>query len=241
MTIVKPLRPMEIDPKNFMEMIRSFMKAYPHYYVELKTIANQSERECEKMELEDGYNLKFKDNDANFSNIEGFWQYYLDIEDIEYGGNLIENAVFSNIKASNHNAIFKASGVQNLSYSLVLSKVGIKVELLIKTLRKDIKDKKAFNKKIFDELSKSRKLLNSKVENLVWERLDDRIYSRIYFVIAKRSVNNKVDLPRLTIDEIDTKSRNHIFGKMASAVDKFYKAFNPIVKKIDIKNLEKKL
>ncbi len=61
MTIVKPLRPMEIDPKNFMEMIRSFMKAYPHYYVELKTIANQSERECEKMELEDGYNLKFKD------------------------------------------------------------------------------------------------------------------------------------------------------------------------------------
>ena len=241
MTIVKPLRPMEIDPKNFMEMIRSFMKAYPHYYVELKTIANQSERECEKMELEDGYNLKFKDNDANFSNIEGFWQYYLDIEDIEYGGNLIENAVFSNIKASNHNAIFKASGVQNLSYSLVLSKVGIKVELLIKTLRKDIKDKKAFNKKIFDELSKSRKLLNSKVENLVWERLDDRIYSRIYFVIAKRSVNNKVDLPRLTIDEVDTKNKNCIFVKMARSVNKFYKAFNPVIEKLKIKEIEKKL
>jgi len=241
MTIEKPLKPMEIDPNNFMEMIRSFMKAYPHYFYELKAIASQSERECTKLDLKDEYNLQFKDNAANFSNIEGFWQYYLDVEDIECAHYLIENAVFSNIKPSNHNAIFKASGVQNLSYSLVLSKVGIKIELLIKTLRKDIKDKKAFNKKIFDELSKSKKLLNSKIKNLVWERLDDRIYSRIYFVIAKRSVNNKVDLPRLTIDEVDTKNKNCIFVKMARSVNKFYKAFNPVIEKLKIKEIEKKL
>jgi hypothetical protein len=241
MTIEQPLKPMEVDPNNFMQIIRSFMKAYPHYFVELKSIAKQSQLDCEKIDLKDDYNLDFKDNAANFSNIEGFWQHYLAIEDLEYSGNLIEKPVFSNIKASNHNAIFKASGVQNISYSLVLSKVGIKVELLIKTLRKDIKDKRAFNKKIFDELNKSKKLLNSKINNLVWERLDDRIYSRIYFVIEKRSVNNKVDLPRLTIDEINTKNNKSIFVKMTKSVNKFYKVFNPAIKKLNIKSIEKKL
>ena len=241
MNIEKPIKPMEIDPNNFMQLIRSFMKAYPHYGFALKAIANEAETDCEKIDLKNEYNLGFRDKAANFSNIQGFWQYYLDIEDLEYSDYQIEKAVFSNIKASNHNAIFKASGVQNISYSLVLSKVGIKVELLIKTLRKDIKDKKAFNKKIFDELSKSKKLLNSKINNLVWERLDDRVYSRIYLVIEKRSVNNKVDLPRLTIDEINTKNNKSIFIKMAKSVNKFYKVFNPTINKLNIKSIEKKL
>ena len=240
---IKPYTPMEVDPENFMKLIKSFMKSFPMHYYELQAIAMEAKRDCAKLELKEGYDLDFSNsnNVANFSDISGFWSLYKEIEDIECSDRIIDYNVFRNIKPTNSNAIFKATGVQNLSYSLVLSKVGIKIELLIKTLRKDIKNKKAFNKKIFDELSKNKKLLNSKIKNLVWERLDDRVYSRVYFVIAKRSVNNKVDLPRLTIDEADVGNKNHIFGKMACSADKFYKVFNPVIKKLNIKSIEKKL
>ena len=236
---MKPYTPMEVDPENFMKLIKSFMKSYPMLYVELESIATEAKRDLAKLDLKED-NLNFSKNVANFLDISAFWHKYLEIEEIEFSGRIIDYDVFSNIKPTNSNAIFKATGVQNLSYSLVLSKVGIKIELLIKTLRKDIKNKKAFNKKIFDELSKNKKLLNSKIKNLVWERLDDRVYSRVYFVIAKRSVNNKVDLPRLTIDEADSGNKT-IFSKMAHSTNKFYKVFNPVIKKLNIKSIEKKL
>lgn len=237
---IKPYTPMEVDPENFMKLIKSFMKSYPMFYVELESIATEAKRDLGKLDLKED-NLNFSKNVANFLDISAFWHKYLEIEDIEFSNRIIDYDVFRNIKPTNSNAIFKATGVQNLSYSLVLSKVGIKIELLIKTLRKDIKNKKAFNKKIFDELSKNKKLLNSKIKNLVWERLDDRVYSRVYFVIAKRSVNNKVNLPRLTIDEAYFGNKNHIFGKMADSTNKFYKVFNPVIKKLNIKSIEKKL
>ena len=239
---IKPYIPMEVDPENFLQLIRSFMKAYPSYYYDLETIATQAKRDCAKLEFKE-VNLDFKDNIANFSDISAFWLRYLEIEEIEASDpdEGIDHNVFNNIKPTNSNAIFKATGIQNLSYSLVLSKVGIKIELLIKTLRKDIKDKKSFNKKIFDELSKNKKLLNSKIKNLVWERLDDRVYSRVYFVIAKRSVNNKVNLPRLTIDEADHSIKSCIFTDMAIASNKFYKVFDPVIKKLNIKLIVKKL
>ena len=237
---IKPYTPMEVDPENFMKSIKSFMKSYPMLYVELESIATEAKRDLAKLDLKED-NLNFSKNVANFLDISAFWHKYLEIEDIEFSNRIIDYDVFRNIKPTNSNAIFKATGVQNLSYSLVLSKVGIKIELLIKTLRKDIKNKKAFNKKIFDELSKNKKLLNSKIKNLVWERLDDKVYSRVYFVIAKRSVNNKVDLPRLTIDEADFGNKNHIFSKMAHSTNKFYKVFNPVIKKLNIKSIEKKL
>jgi hypothetical protein len=237
---IKPYTPMEVDPENFMKLIKSFMKSYPMLYVELESIATEAKRDLAKLDLKED-NLNFSKNIANFLDISAFWHKYLEIEDIEFSNRIIDYDVFRNIKPTNSNAIFKATGVQNLSYSLVLSKVGIKIELLIKTLRKDIKNKKAFNKKIFDELSKNKKLLNSKIKNLVWERLDDRVYSRVYFVIAKRSVNNKVNLPRLTIDEAYFGNKNHIFSKMAHSTNKFYKVFNPVIKKLNIKSIEKKL
>lgn len=237
---IKPYTPMEVDPENFMKLIKSFMKSYPMLYVELESIATEAKRDLAKLDLKED-NLNFSKNVANFLDISAFWHKYLEIEDIEFSNRIIDYDVFRNIKPTNSNAIFKATGVQNLSYSLVLSKVGIKIELLIKTLRKDIKNKKAFNKKIFDELSKNKKLLNSKIKNLVWERLDDRVYSRVYFVIAKRSVNNKVNLPRLTIDEAYFGNKNHIFSKMVHSTNKFYKVFNPVIKKLNIKSIEKKL
>ena len=124
---------------------------------------------------------------------------------------------------------------------MVASKVGIKIELLIKTLRSDIKDKKLFNKLIFDEIKKNQPEINKKFKNIVWDRLDNRIYSRIYFIIEKRSLNNKVNLPRLTIGEMESSSSNSIFSKMADLTDKFYRVFDPVLKKIDIKKIEKKL
>ena len=83
--------------------------------------------------------------------------------------------------------------------------------------------------------------INRKFKNIVWDRLDNRIYSRIYFVIEKRSLNNKVNLPRLTIGELNSSSTRTIFYKMAALTDKFYKVFDPVLKKIDIKKIEKKL
>ena len=126
---------------------------------------------------------------------------------------------------------------------MVVSKVGIKIELLIKTLRKDIKDKSKFNKIIFDEIKKHKTELDKKIKNLVWERLDspERVYSRIYFVIAKCSLNNKSKHPRLGINDISGTKKESIFSKMAEASDKFYRAFDPVIKKIDIKKMEKKL
>ena len=138
------------------------------------------------------------------------------------------------------NAIFKASGVQNISYSIVVSKVGIKIELLIKTLRSDIKDKKKFNKIIFDEIKKSRNEISKKIKNVVWERLDNRVYSRIYLVIEKKSLNNKVNLPRLTIKDIKAK-KDSVFEKMAISSDKFYRVFDLVIKKLNIKKIEEKL
>ena len=67
------------------------------------------------------------------------------------------------------------------------------------------------------------------------------MYSRIYFIIEKRSLNNKVNLPRLTIGEMTLKNKNNIYDKMSINSDKFFKIFDPVLKKIDIKKIEKKL
>ena len=65
----------------------------------------------------------------------------------------------------------------------MISTVGIKVELLIKTLRKDIKDERRcrFNKIIFNEIVKHKLEINRKLKNLVWDLVGDRKYQRIYY------------------------------------------------------------
>jgi len=238
--IQKPLKPFEVDPKAFILMIESFAKSYPNYWWELQEIAKKAKQEVDKWEFTDE-GMEFNGENVSISDLSKFWKYYLAIEEIEYDHDLIKNCVFQDISPSSNNAIFKTSGVQNISYSLVASKVGIKIELLIKTLRSDIKDKKHFNKLIFDEIKRNQTEINKKFKNIVWDRLDNRIYSRIYFVIEKRSLNNKVNLPRLTIGEMESSSSNSIFSKMADLTDKFYRVFDPVLKKIDIKKIEKKL
>ena len=238
--IQKPLKPFEVDPKAFILMIESFAKSYPNYWWELQEIAKKAKQEVDKWEFTDE-GMEFNGENVSISDLSKFWKYYLAIEEIEYDNDLIKNCVFQDISPSSNNAIFKTSGVQNISYSLVASKVGIKIELLIKTLRSDIKDKKHFNKLIFDEIKRNQTEINKKFKNIVWDRLDNRIYSRIYFVIEKRSLNNKVNLPRLTIGEMESSSSNSIFSKMADITDKFYGVFDPVLKKIDIKKIEKKL
>ena len=238
--IQKPLKPFEVDPKAFILMIESFTKSYPHHWWELQEIAKKAKQEVDKWEFTDE-GMEFNGENVSISDLSKFWKYYLAIEEIEYDHDLIKNCVFQDISPSSNNAIFKTSGVQNISYSLVASKVGIKIELLIKTLRSDIKDKKHFNKLIFDEIKRNQTEINKKFKNIVWDRLDNRIYSRIYFVIEKRSLNNKVNLPRLTIGEMESSSSNSIFSKMADLTDKFYRVFDPVLKKIDIKKIEKKL
>ncbi len=238
--IQKPLNPFEVDPKVFILMIESFAKSYPNYWWELQEIAKKAKQEVDKWEFTDE-GMEFNGENVSISDLSKFWKYYLAIEEIEYDHDLIKNCVFQDISPSSNNAIFKTSGVQNISYSLVASKVGIKIELLIKTLRSDIKDKKHFNKLIFDEIKRNQTEINKKFKNIVWDRLDNRIYSRIYFVIEKRSLNNKVNLPRLTIGEMEGSQKETIFSKMADITDKFYRVFDPVLKKIDIKKIEKKL
>lgn len=238
--IQKPLKPFEVDPKAFILMIESFTKSYPHHWMELQEIVKKAKQESDKLEFTEK-GIGFKGENVNYSDLSPFWKRYLDIEGIEYGNYLIKNCVFQDIKPSSNNAIFKTSGVQNISYSLVASKVGIKIELLIKTLRTDVKDKKLFNKLIFDEIKRNQTEINKKFKNIAWDRLDNRIYSRIYFVIEKRSLNNKVNLPRLTIGEIEGSQQETIFSKMAEFTDKFYRVFDPVLKKIDITKIEKKL
>ena len=236
----KPLKPFNIDPKAFLSMVEFFIEAYPQYSDELKLIAEKGEDEISKIELSEKKGMTFLNQDVNYTDYTRFWERYLDIEDILYAGHLIKNCLFVQIKSSNLNAIFKASGVQNISYSIVVSKVGIKIELLIKTLRSDIKDKKKFNKIIFDEIKKSRNEISKKIKNVVWERLDNRVYSRIYLVIEKKSLNNKVNLPRLTIKDIKAK-KDSVFEKMAISSDKFYRVFDLVIKKLNIKKIEEKL
>ena len=148
-------------------MIESFIKSYPQYSWDIKKLAENGEEELEKLNFTDAKGLDFEDKEVNYSDFKPFWDRYLTIEDIEFSGDLIKNAVFQQIKPLNHNAIFKTAGKQNLSYSLVVSKVGIKIELLIKTLRKDIKDKSKFNKIIFDEIKKHKIELDKKIKNIV--------------------------------------------------------------------------
>jgi hypothetical protein len=152
--IQKPLKPFEVDPKAFILMIESFTKSYPHHWMELQEIVKKAKQESDKLEFTEK-GIGFKGENVNYSDLSPFWKRYLDIEDIEYGNYLIKNCIFQDIKPSSNNAIFKTSGVQNISYSLVASKVGIKIELLIKTLRTDVKDKKLFNKLIFDEIKRN--------------------------------------------------------------------------------------
>ena len=236
----KPLKPFYIDPHAFLFMVEFFIEAYPQFSDQLKLIAEKGEDEINKIELSEKKGMAFLNQDVNYRDYTPFWERYLDIEDILWSEHLIKNSVFAQIKPSNFNAIFKASGVQNISYSIVASKVGIKVELLIKTLRSDIKDKRKFNKIIFDEIKKNRNEISKKIKNLVWERLDNRVYSRIYFVIEKKSLNSKVNLPRLTIKEIKAK-KDSVFEKMAISSDKFYRVFDPVIKKLNIKKIEEKL
>jgi len=239
--IQKPLNPFKVDPKAFILMIESFAKSYPNYWWELQEIAKKSKEEVDKLDFLDEKGIEFNGENVDYKDLTPFWDRYLIIEDIEASDDLKRNCVFQDIKPSSNNAIFKTSGVQNISYSLVASKVGIKIELLIKTLRSDIKDKKHFNKLIFDEIKRNQTEINKKFKNIVWDRLDNRIYSRIYFIIEKRSLNNKVNLLRLTIGEMEGSQKETIFSKMADITDKFYKVFDPVLKKIDIKKIEKKL
>ena len=118
MNYEKPLNPFKINPEHLMGFVKSFMKAYPHYFHDLKQIALQGERDCAKLDLSHDYasdpkDLKFKGNFVNYSNFTTFWNQYLHIEDLHYGDHLIKNSVFENIKPSNHNSIFKTAGKQN--------------------------------------------------------------------------------------------------------------------------------
>ena len=89
---------------------------------------------------------------------------------------------------------------------------------------------------MFDEIKKSKDTLDKRFKNLVWERLDNRIYSRIYYVIEKCSLNNKVSLPRLTVSKL-----NDVLANMAEASDNFYLAFNPVLENLNIEKIESKL
>ena len=60
------------------------------------------------------------------------------------------------------------------------------------------------------------------------------------FVIEKKSLNNKVNLPRLTIKELKAK-KDSVFEKMAISSDKFFRVFDPFLKKLNIKKIEEKL
>ena len=127
-------------------------------------------------------------------NYKLFWENYLNHSDVLYANYstktdifkgtsndaLIKNGVFQHINAIDSNAIFKTSRKQGISYSLVISTVGIKVELLIKTLRKDIKDKSKFNKIIFDEIKKHKTELDKKIKNLVKEKII--IKKKLFFI-----------------------------------------------------------
>lgn len=232
----KPIKPFEIDPNHFTDIIKNFLHSYPWKYHEILSSVKEAERKCKYLDLKNNNIKLLVGGELGFTDYKPFWDRYLEIEDIEYADKLIKNCVFESIKPLNTNAIYKTAEKQGLSYSLVVSKVGIKIELLIKTLRTDLKDKTKFNKKIFDEIKKSQSILNKKLDNLVWDRLDNRVYSRIYMIISKRSLNNKVDLPRMTIDEYDK-----VLSDMAVNTSKFYDAFNPVIEKLNIKEIEKKL
>lgn len=232
----EPLKPFEIDPDHFTGMIKNFLHSYPWKYLEIQNFVKEAERKCKYLDLGNKSVKLLVGGELGFTEYKSFWDRYLEIEDIEAAEGLIKNSVFENIKPSNTNAIYKTAEKQGLSYSLVVSKVGIKIELLIKTLRTDLKDKTTFNKKIFEEIKKSQSILNKKLPNLIWDKLDNRVYSRIYMIISERSLNNKVDLPRMTIDEYD-----NILSKMAVKSSKFYEVFNPVIEKLNIKEIEKKL
>jgi hypothetical protein len=232
----KPLHNFEIEPDAFISMAKAFIKSYPWKYWSFKEIADEGEKICLKLDTQEkGVNVS-KNFELDFVNFAPFWKKYLDIADLEYGEHNISLDLFQNLKPSNHNAIFKTAKKPGLSYSLVVSKVGIKIELLIKTLRQDIKNKSAYNKLVFDEIKKSKDILDKRIKNLVWERLDNRIYSRIYYVIEKCSLNNKVLLPRLTVSKLDG-----VLAEMAVASDKFYIAFNPVLENLNIERIESKL
>ena len=96
---------------------------------------------------------------------------------------------------------------------------------------------------IFNEIVKHKLEINRKLKNLVWDLVGDRKYQRIYYVIRKCSINNKINLPnlpRLSIEDISG-SKTNIFAEMSESVDKFYRVFSPYVQKLDIQKLEKKL
>ena len=87
------------------------------YFAILKTLAEKGQDELEKLNYSDTKGLGFKDKKVNYANYKPFWKQYLEIEDIEASEYLIKNAVFHKMQPSNHNAIFKTAGKQNLSYS----------------------------------------------------------------------------------------------------------------------------
>jgi hypothetical protein len=253
----KPINPFIINPENFLRLVENFITAYPTYYHRLKQLSDLGEKECNKADYRES-GAKFSKDTVNF-NYKLFWENYLNHSDVLYANYstktdifkgtsndpLIINGVFQHINAIDSNAIFKTSRKQGISYSLVISTVGLKVELLIKTLRKDIKDERRlrFNKIIFNEIAKHKLEINRKLKNLVWDLVGDRKYQRIYYVIRKCSINNKINLPnlpRLSIEDISG-TKTNIFAEMAESVDKFYKVFSPYVQKLDIQKLEKKL
>ena len=89
-------------------------------------------------------------------------------------------------------------------YLTNVERAGDKITLLgyaesntnISQLMRNIENNRWIQDPELTEIKKSKDTLDKRFKNLVWERLDNRIYSRIYYVIEKCSLNNKVSLPR---------------------------------------------
>mgnify|MGYP003774273049 CR=1 FL=1 len=96
--------------------------------------------------------------------------------------------LFRNINPSKDNWISAGTGISSVSYSFVISRSYVRVELYMQ------KAKKEENKFIFDELMLLKDVIESDFgDQLIWERLDDKKASRIKYQKVDVNIFNDND------------------------------------------------
>ncbi len=195
---------------------RSSQEVNNGWYIESNIDSNSKFTILKKLlslfEMEDELSIKYSSNTDNeiepnsFRIRKKYWQQILPL--------LNQTNLFANINPTKDHWLGTGAGIGGISYTLVITKTYIRIELTISTSNKDK------NKLYFNKLLKNKEIIEQSFGKiLVWEELPDNKMSRI-----------KIELQGVNLfNETDWKIMNEFF---VTNLHKFEDAIQPFIKNL---------
>lgn len=139
-------------------------------------------------EMEDELLIKYLSNSENepeanrFGIRKKYWQQILPL--------LNNTNLFANVNPSKDHWLSTGAGIGGISYSLIITKTNVRIELTISTSSKEL------NKVYFNRLLKNKELIEQSFgEPLIWEELIENKMSRIKYELSGVNLFNNSDWP----------------------------------------------